>query len=63
MECEASGVQQEQNHVGQVENQQQASQRPDVGTQQKQDQQTPQKDEVSEDDVLKSIPDLPTGSF
>jgi hypothetical protein len=50
MEDESSGVQQAQDQVGQGEDQQQGGQEQDVGTQQKQGQQTPQKDAVSTDD-------------
>ena len=50
MEGESSGVQQAQGQVGQGENQQQGGQEPGIDAQagQKQDQQEPQKDAVSE---------------
>lgn len=50
MEGESSGVQQAQDQVGQGENHQQGGQEQDVGTQQKQGQQAPQKDAVNGDD-------------
>lgn len=53
MECESSGVQQAQDQGGQGENQRQGGQEPGVDAQpgQKQDQQEPQKDAVSDGDT------------